>query len=86
MLGALTHSEIPFDAMVRELAPKRDLSRHPLFQVLFSMRPPFTDFPEGWDVTDMEVHSGATGFDLFVEFSEHPDGFGRAFRIQYGTF
>ncbi len=73
VLGALTHSEIPFDALVRELAPKRDLSRHPLFQVLFSMRPPFTDFPEGWDVTDMEVHSGATGFDLFVEFSEHPD-------------
>ncbi len=74
VLGALANSEIPFDAIVRELAPKRDSSRHPLFQVLFSMRPPFTDFPEGWDVTDMEVHSGASGFDLFVEFSEHPEG------------
>ena len=72
VLGALANSEIPFDAVARELAPKRDANRHPLFQVLFSMRPPFADFPEGWDLTDMEVHSGATGFDLFVELSEHP--------------
>ena len=74
VLGALAHSEIPFDEIVRELAPKRDSSRHPLFQVLFSMRPPFADFPAGWDVTDMEVHTGASSFDLFVEFSEHPRG------------
>lgn len=74
VLGALAHSEIPFDAIVRALAPKRVSNRHPLFQVLFSMRPPFTDFPEGWDVTDMEAHSASTGWDLFVEFSEHPEG------------
>jgi hypothetical protein len=83
VLGALAHSEIPFDAIVRELAPKRDSSRHPLFQVLFSMRPPFADFPDGWDVTDMEVHSGASSFDLFVEFSEHPEGL--AGRCVYST-
>lgn len=74
VLGALANSDIPFDAIVRELAPQRDPARHPLFQVLFSMRPPFVDFPEGWDVTDMEVSSGASSFDLFVEFSEHPEG------------
>jgi amino acid adenylation domain-containing protein len=83
VLGALAHSEISFDAIVRELSPKRDSSRHPLFQVLFSMRPPFTDFPDGWDVTDMEIHSGASGFDLFVEFSEHPHGL--AGRFVYST-
>ncbi len=83
VLGALAHSEIPFDELVRELAPKRDSSRHPLFQVLFSMRPPFADFPDGWDVTDMEVHSGASSFDLFVEFSEHPQGL--AGRCVYST-
>ena len=86
VLGALAHSEIPFDAIVRELAPKRDSSRHPLFQVLFSMRPPFTDFPDGWDVTDMEVHSGASSFDLFVEFSEHPQALSGTVRLQHRSF
>ncbi len=83
VIGALAHSDIPFDAVVRELAPQRDTGRHPLFQVLFSMRPPFTDFPDGWDVTDMEVHSGTSTFDLFVEFSEHPHGL--AGRFVYST-
>jgi thioesterase domain-containing protein len=84
VLGALAHSEISFDDIVRELAPKRDSTcNHPLFQVLFSMRAPFADFPEGWDVTDMEVHSGASGFDLFVEFSEHSQGL--AGRFVYST-
>ncbi len=83
VIGALAHSDIPFDAIVREVAPQRGTGRHPLFQVLFSMRPPFTDFPDGWDVTDMEVHSGASTFDLFVEFSEHPHGL--AGRFVYST-
>jgi len=74
VLGALAHSDIPFSAIVRELASKRDPSRHPLFQVFFMMRPPFEDFPEGWDVTSMEFHNGASSFDLFAEFSEHPEG------------
>jgi amino acid adenylation domain-containing protein len=83
VLGAMAHSEIPFDEIVRELAPRRDSARHPLFQVLFSMRPPFADFPDGWDVTDMEVSSGASSFDLFVEFSEHPQAL--AGRCVYST-
>lgn len=74
VVDALTHSEIPFEDVVRELAPKRDAGRHPLFQVLFSTQASHDDFPDGWRVTDMEIFSGASGFDLFAEFSEHPAG------------
>jgi len=39
-LDAFANSDVPFDQLVRELQPVRDPSRHPLFQVFFSMAEP----------------------------------------------
>lgn len=86
VLGALANSDVPFDTVVRELAPKRDSNRNTLFQILFSLRPASGDFPDGWDLSELDVHSGASGFDLFVDVIEHPATLSGRFIYRSGLF
>ncbi len=69
-LEAFAHSDLPFEKLVEELHPQRDLSRNPLFQVLFQMaagREGYTVSP-GKDGLDVKVN--ISKFDLTLSMAE----------------
>jgi amino acid adenylation domain-containing protein len=67
-------NEVPFERLVRELQPRRDPSRNPLFQVMFGIEPPVPDPDPEWSLHQMEEGVGTAKFDLYLELDERPEG------------
>ena len=72
-LDAYAHQNVPFEKLVEELAPKRDLSRNPLYQASLA----FQNTPPGyWKLRGLEVRrlDGISGesakFDLSMNLAE----------------
>ena len=71
-LGAYGHQDIPFEQLVEVLRPQRDLSRLPLFQVMFSlqyMSKERTDFDD-LQLRELDINNRMTKFDLTVIVTE----------------
>lgn len=71
-LGAYAHQDLPFEALVAEVNPKRDLSRTPLFQVMFNLQSPIMPNLElpGLSVRPLPFESGTSQFDLTFIMAE----------------
>ncbi|MEU3416032.1 amino acid adenylation domain-containing protein [Streptomyces sp. NPDC006658] len=75
-LDAYAHADVPFERVVEELAPERDPSRNPLFQVMFELRPPKDEafaLP-GLRVEQLAVSWPAAKFDLTISVQPQADG------------
>jgi amino acid adenylation domain-containing protein len=73
-LDALSHDEVPLDRLIAELQPERDPHRNPLFQILFSLEPPLSPVAPEWDLTCIEVETGATKFELCMVLDDRVEG------------
>src|SRR6266566_4653535 len=83
VLDAHAHPDIPFEYLVKELQPERNLSQNPFFQVLLSLEPPLFTHLSGWTLTQMDVETETTKFDLTLELDDRPGGL--IGRFEYST-
>ena len=84
-LDAHAHQDLPFERLVEEMGPERDLSRNPLFQVMFALqnaplRP--LELP-GLTLRPVEVDSRTAKFDLTLQMQETAEGLSGSF--EYAT-
>ena len=75
-LDAYAHQDLPFEKLVEELKPERNLSRSPIIQVMFSLlnAPQQPLELSGVEVRRMEVENGTSKFDLSLYAMETAEG------------
>jgi amino acid adenylation domain-containing protein len=75
LVEALDHQDLPFERLVEELAPERDPSRSPLFQVAIGLQPASAELSlPGLEVEALELGSGTSKFDWLLNLRRQGDG------------
>lgn len=88
-LAAFEHQDLPFDVLVEALNPSRSATRHPLFQVFFSLDnntgPDDLGLGSDIEVQDHPVQIRVAQFDLSLTYRETPNRGGLTAILEYAT-
>nr|QEO73623.1 phosphopantetheine-binding domain-containing pro [uncultured bacterium] len=71
-LEGYAHQDLPFEHLVEVLQPERDMSRQPLFQVMFTLHNapmPVLELPS-LTLAPLDLETGTSKFDLFLSMVE----------------
>ncbi|HKV09763.1 MAG TPA: amino acid adenylation domain-containing protein [Thermoanaerobaculia bacterium] len=87
-LDAFAHQDLPFDRLVEDLQPERDLSRPPLAQVLFALQNVPRESLElpGLTATPVELDTDTAKLDLSLSFLEQEGELAGAVEYDSGLF
>ncbi|HEV7514955.1 MAG TPA: amino acid adenylation domain-containing protein, partial [Thermoanaerobaculia bacterium] len=85
-LGAYAHQDLPFERLVEELEPERDLSRSPLFQAMLGLEnaPAARLTLPGLTLALAEIDNGTAKFDLTLALEED-SGDGLSGYLEYAS-
>ena len=84
-VDAFAHQDFPFEKLVEELQPQRDLARNPIFQVMFAFQNtsvPALELP-GLRSEAIDIDGGMTKFDLTFSLIDKEHGI--AGHFEYST-
>jgi len=73
-IDAQTYQDVPFEYLVKELHPNREMGQNPFFQVLLILEPPVPTLPSGWTLAPLEVNTETAKFDLSLILEDRPEG------------
>ena len=75
-LEAYAHQDLPFEKLVEELQPQRDLSHSPVFQVMFALQnaPRHPIELPGLALTPVEINGDTAKFDMTLSIRDETEG------------
>ncbi|MCI0396601.1 MAG: amino acid adenylation domain-containing protein [Chloroflexi bacterium] len=87
-LEAYAHQDLPFEKLVEEIQPERDLSYHPLVQIVFDLQnlPAAPLSSSQLTLSPVEVETEQVQFDVALSLVETPEGLQGAFKYNTNLF